>query len=59
MVYAERVGEAQREAIKEMKNIHDLKKSGRGRGGAGGMRGGGRGRGGRGRGRDNMDMDEG
>jgi ATP-dependent RNA helicase DDX47/RRP3 len=60
MVYAERVGEAQRVAIREMKDIHDQRKSGRGRGGgAGGMRGGGRGRGGRGRGRDNMDMDEG
>ncbi|KAF2818995.1 ATP-dependent rRNA helicase RRP3 [Ophiobolus disseminans] len=63
MVLAERVGEAQREAVKQMKNLHDLKKSGRGRGGGGGggmTRGGGRGgRGGRGRGRDHMDRDEG
>tara|TARA_R110002003_G_scaffold1993_2_gene23811 strand:+ start:6981 stop:8669 length:1689 start_codon:yes stop_codon:yes gene_type:complete len=56
MVYAERVGEAQRVAIREMKDIHDQRKSGRGRGG--GMRGGGRG-GGRGRGRDHMDREEG
>jgi ATP-dependent RNA helicase DDX47/RRP3 len=49
MVLAERVGEAQRVAVKEMKEIHD--KRGR-RGGAGG---GGRGK----RGRDDMDQEEG
>ncbi|KAF1978663.1 DEAD-domain-containing protein [Bimuria novae-zelandiae CBS 107.79] len=48
MVLAERVGEAQRVAVKEMKEIHD--KRGR-RGGAGGA--------GRRRGRDEMDQDEG
>ncbi|KAF1920774.1 ATP-dependent rRNA helicase RRP3 [Ampelomyces quisqualis] len=59
MVFAERVGEAQREAVKEMKNLHDQRKSGRG-GRGGGVRGGGAGRGrGRGRGRDDRDMDEG
>ena len=56
MVIADRVSEAQRVAIREMKDIHDQRKSGRG--GRGGARGGGRGRG-RGRGRDHMDRDEG
>ncbi|OAL00331.1 ATP-dependent rRNA helicase RRP3 [Phaeosphaeriaceae sp. SRC1lsM3a] len=58
MVFRERVEEAQREAIREMKDIHDQRKSGRG-GRGGGMRGGGRGGRGRGRWRDHMDMDEG
>lgn len=59
MVFRERVEEAQREAVREMKDIHDQRKSGRGGGMRGGGRGG-RGRGGRGgRGRDHMDMDEG
>lgn len=54
MVYAERVGEAQRVAVREMKDIHDQ----RGRPGRG--RGGGRGGGGFGkRGRDHMDREEG
>ncbi|KAJ4350253.1 ribosomal RNA processing protein [Didymosphaeria variabile] len=48
MVLAERVGEAQRVAVKEMKEIHD--KRGR-RGGAGGFKGK--------RGRDGMDQEEG
>lgn len=50
MVLAERVGEAQRVAVKEMKEIHDKR----------GRRGGGGGAGGRGkRGRDDMDQEEG
>jgi ATP-dependent RNA helicase DDX47/RRP3 len=55
MVYMERVSEAQREAIKEMKSIHEQRGKG-GRGGRGGARGGARG--GR-RGRDQMDREEG
>jgi ATP-dependent RNA helicase DDX47/RRP3 len=55
MVYTERVSEAQREAIKEMKSIHEQRGKG-GRGGRGGARGGARG--GR-RGRDQMDREEG
>lgn len=55
MVFMERVSEAQRVAIKEMKDIHEQR--GKGRGGGGG------GRGGRGgfakRGRDQMDREEG
>jgi ATP-dependent RNA helicase DDX47/RRP3 len=53
MVYAERVGEAQRVAVREMKDIHDQRGK---RGGRGGARGGasmGR------RGRDHMDREEG
>lgn len=54
MVLAERVGEAQRVAVKEMKEIHD-KRGRRGAGGGGGGGGGGRGK----RGRDTMDQEEG
>ncbi|KAF2852918.1 DEAD-domain-containing protein [Plenodomus tracheiphilus IPT5] len=55
--YMDSVSEAQRVAIREMKDIHD--KRGRGaRGGRGGARGGGRGGFGR-RGRDQMDREEG
>jgi ATP-dependent RNA helicase DDX47/RRP3 len=57
MVYMERVSEAQREAIKEMKAIHEQRGRGGGRGGRGG-RGGARGGGAR-RGRDQMDREEG
>jgi ATP-dependent RNA helicase DDX47/RRP3 len=55
MVLAERVGEAQRVAVGEMKNIHDQ----RGRRGGGGTRGGGGMRGRGKRGRDEMDREEG
>lgn len=55
MVYAERVGEAQRVAVREMKDIHDQRGRRGGRGGARG--GGGSSRGGRGR--DHMDREEG
>ncbi|EMD89346.1 hypothetical protein COCC4DRAFT_195819 [Bipolaris maydis ATCC 48331] len=55
MVYMERVNEAQRIAVREMKDLHEQ----RGKGGRGG-RGGGRGRGGGARrGRDQMDTEEG
>ncbi|KAI4959189.1 ribosomal RNA processing protein [Alternaria arbusti] len=57
MVYAERVGDAQRIAVREMKDYHEQRGSRGGRGGRGGSRGG-RG-GGRGRGRDTMDTEEG
>jgi ATP-dependent RNA helicase DDX47/RRP3 len=56
MVYMERVSEAQRVAIREMKDIHEQRGKG-GRGGRGGGRGG-RGGGAR-RGRDQMDREEG
>jgi ATP-dependent RNA helicase DDX47/RRP3 len=55
MVLAERVGEAQRVAVGEMKNIHDQQ----GRRGGGGTRGGGGMRGRGKRGRDEMDREEG
>ncbi|ORX98774.1 ATP-dependent rRNA helicase rrp3-like protein [Clohesyomyces aquaticus] len=55
MVLAERVAEAQREAVKEMKDIHEARDRRAGRGGGGMGRGGGRGR----RGRDDMDREEG
>ncbi len=55
MVYSERVSEAQRVAIREMKDIHEQRANGRSSGG-----GRGRGRGGFARrGRDNMDREEG
>lgn len=62
MVFADKVAEAQRVAVMEMKNLND-KKGGRGgerssRGGGGGGRRGGAARGGKGR-RDGMDQDEG
>ncbi|KAI4711177.1 ribosomal RNA processing protein [Alternaria sp. Ai002NY15] len=57
MMYAERVGDAQRIAVREMKDYHEQRGSRGGRGGRGGSRGG-RG-GGRGRGRDTMDTEEG
>lgn len=55
MVFAERVGEAQRVAVQEMKNFHEKKKGGgsRGKGISGGRAKGG------GRGREGMDADEG
>ncbi|CAA9966414.1 atp-dependent rrna helicase rrp3 protein [Pyrenophora teres f. maculata] len=56
MVYMDRVSEAQRVAIREMKDIHEQRGKG-GRGGRGGGRGG-RGGGTR-RGRDQMDREEG
>ncbi|KAF1936383.1 DEAD-domain-containing protein [Clathrospora elynae] len=57
MVYMERVSEAQRVAVREMKDIHEQRGS---RGGRGGGRGGARGgRGGARRGRDQMDREEG
>lgn len=56
MVYMERVSDAQRIAIREMKDIHEQRGKG-GRGGRGGGRGG-RGGGAR-RGRDQMDREEG
>lgn len=54
MVFAERVGEAQRVAITEMKNVHEKQKSGKG--GKGKGIGGGRSKGGK---REHMDMEEG
>ncbi|RYN41948.1 ATP-dependent rRNA helicase [Alternaria arborescens] len=57
MVYAERVGDAQRIAVREMKDYHEQRGSRGGRGGRGGGRGG-RGGGAR-RGRDQMDTEEG
>ncbi|TKA26118.1 ATP-dependent rRNA helicase RRP3 [Salinomyces thailandicus] len=57
MVFAERVGEAQRVAITEMKGVHEKMKAGRGGGGKGRGIGGARARGG-GR-RDIMDVEEG
>ncbi|GAB7350531.1 hypothetical protein MBLNU459_g1118t1 [Dothideomycetes sp. NU459] len=54
MVFADKVGQAQREAIRLLKDMAEKAKGG-GRGG----RSGGAGRGGRGRGRDEMDRDEG
>ncbi|KAH9871580.1 ribosomal RNA processing protein [Plenodomus biglobosus] len=55
--YMDSVSEAQRVAIKEMKDIHEKRGKG-GRGGRGGARGGGRGGFGK-RGRDQMDREEG
>ncbi|CAO2648153.1 Nn.00g090750.m01.CDS01 [Neocucurbitaria sp. VM-36] len=55
MVYMERVSEAQRVAIREMKDIHEQRGKGRGGGGGGRGRGGGFAK----RGRDHMDREEG
>ncbi|KAI8937303.1 ribosomal RNA processing protein [Plenodomus lindquistii] len=56
--YMDSVSEAQRVAIREMKDIHEKRGKGGGRGGRGGARGGGRG-GFAKRGRDQMDREEG